>query len=261
MPDALPADAPFGRAPIQPEAEPDLFPVGRPVTPRPLVGERPRRDIRYIAIEGVIGAGKTSLAGLLATRLGAARVVMEEFEENPFLARFYAEPERYAFPTQMAFLMSRYRQQQVLHNFDLFQEYLITDYIFDKDRIFAVLNLAADELKLYDVIATAIERTVPVPDLVIYLQSSTDRLMRNIHQRARTYEEQMSPEYLNALNESYNYFFFRYGKAPVLIVNATEIDFVHNPAHFTDLVEQILRPHSGGVAYYNPPSAADLKVG
>jgi deoxyadenosine/deoxycytidine kinase len=192
-------------------------------------------EIHYIAIEGVIGAGKTSLARMLSERLGA-RFVLEKFEENPFLPRFYDDPEHYAFQTQIFFLLSRYKQQQELFQADLFHAHIVSDYIFEKDKIFAYLTLRDDELKLYENLLTAIERTIPPPDLVIYLQSSVDRLMENIRIRGREMEKNMSEEYIKELNEAYNYFFFRYKSTPLLIVKATDIDFVNNPDYFEDFL-------------------------
>lgn len=212
-------------------------------------------DIRYIAIEGVIGAGKTTLARMITERL-QAKLVLEQFEENPFLEKFYEDAEHYAFQTQIFFLLSRYKQQQELFQGDLFYNYLVSDYIFDKDKIFAYLTLQDDELKLYETLVTTIEKNIPVPDLVVYLQSSTDRLMSNIKQRARSFEENMSGDYIKDLNEAYNYFFFRYKTAPLLIINATEIDFVKNPEEFEDLLEQILRKDKAPVEYYNPKGRA-----
>jgi deoxyguanosine kinase len=208
-------------------------------------------DIRYIAIEGVIGAGKTTLAKMLTERL-QAKLVLEKFEENPFLEKFYEDADHYAFQTQIFFLLSRYKQQQDLFQGDLFYNYLVSDYIFDKDKIFAYLTLQDDELKLYETLVTTIEKNIPTPDLVVYLQSSTERLMANIKHRARSFEENMSDEYIKDLNEAYNYFFFRYKSAPLLIINSTEIDFVKNPEDFEDLLEQILRKDKAPVEYYNP---------
>ncbi len=208
-------------------------------------------EIRYIAIEGVIGAGKTSLARMLSERL-SARLVLERFEENPFLPKFYEDPEHFAFQTQIFFLLSRYRQQQELFQADLFHAHVISDYIFEKDKIFAYLTLQDEELKLYESMLSAIERNIPQPDLVIYLQSSTERLMANITKRAREMERNMSEEYIKELNEAYNYFFFRYKATPLLIVKATDIDFVNNASDFEDLLDQILRPNKAPVEYYNP---------
>ena len=208
-------------------------------------------ELRYIAVEGVIGAGKTSLAAMLGETLGA-KVVLEKFEENPFLKDFYRDPERYAFQTQIFFLLTRYKQQQELFQADLFHRFLITDYIFEKDKIFAYLNLQDEELKLYETLVASIERNIPAPDLVVYLQSNVDRLMRNIRSRARSYEASISETYIRDLNEAYNYFFFRYKTTPLLIVNATGIDFVNNGDQYEDLVRQILRPGRTAVEYYNP---------
>ncbi len=208
-------------------------------------------DIRHIAIEGVIGAGKTTLARMLGDHL-SAQVVLERFEENPFLAKFYDEPERYAFQTQIFFLLSRYKQQQDLVQADLFHRFLVTDYIFEKDKIFAYLNLADDELKLYENVLSSIEHSVPVPDLVVYIQSNVERLMANIKKRGRAIEKNMSESYIRDLNEAYNYFFFRYKTAPLLIVNASEIDFVGNRNHFDDLLAEMFRPNKAPVEYYNP---------
>jgi deoxyadenosine/deoxycytidine kinase len=188
---------------------------------------------------------------MLSERLGA-RLVLERFEENPFLPKFYEDPEHYAFQTQIFFLLSRYKQQQNLFQADLFHDFLISDYIFEKDKIFAYLTLADEELKLYEALLTAIERNVPTPDLVVYLQCSVDRLMSNIRSRARKMEENISEDYIRDLNEAYNYFFFRYKATPLLIVKATDIDFVNNKDDFEDLLEQILRPNKAPVEYYNP---------
>jgi deoxyguanosine kinase len=210
-----------------------------------------RTEIRHIAVEGVIGAGKTSLCTMLGDALGA-QVVLERFEENPFLKDFYRDPERYAFQTQIFFLLTRYKQQQELFQADLFHRFLITDYIFEKDKIFAYLNLEDEELKLYETLVSSIQHNIPTPDLVVYLQSSVPRLMENIRRRGRTYEHDMSEEYIRDLNEAYNYFFFRYKASPLLIVNSTEIDFVNVASDFEDLVREIFRTNRAAVEYYNP---------
>ena len=210
-------------------------------------------DVRYIAVEGVIGAGKTTLARMVSERLNA-RLVVEQFEENPFLERFYADPDHYAFQTQIFFLLSRYRQQQDLFQADLFQNALVTDYLFEKDKIFAYLNLQDDELRLYESLVSSIEKNIPTPDLVVYLQSSVERLMSNIKLRGRKYEENMSEDYIKDLNEAYNYYFFRYKNAPLLIVNSVELDFVNNKTDFEELFDEILRPTRAPVEYYNPHS-------
>lgn len=192
----------------------------------------------FIAIEGVIGAGKTSLAKLIAERRNA-RIVLEEFEENPFLPRFYEDRERYAFQTQLAFLASRFKQQQNMMSKDLFHELTVSDYIFEKDRIFARLNLDQDELALYDSIYNIMTGIAPQPDLIIFIQSSVDRLMENIDRRGREYEQHITPEYLKELNDAYNHFFYHYNRSSLITINATEIDFVNNPDHLTYIEQQI----------------------
>lgn len=208
-------------------------------------------SIKYIAIEGVIGAGKSSLANLLASKLGA-NLVLEEFELNPFLEKFYDDRKRYAFQTQMFFLINRFKQQQQIMQPNLFLNYIVSDYIFDKDRIFAYLNLSGEELKLYETIFPLLERDIPKPDLVIFLQSSTDRLLQNIKKRDRKIEKSLSISYLDELSNAYNSFFFKYNKTPLLIVNTSEFDFVNNQDHFDELYNQIFRADRGFIEYFNP---------
>jgi deoxyguanosine kinase len=227
--------------------------TGQPVTVQgPLASLIEQSDLRHIAIEGVIGAGKTTLATMLADTL-SAKIVQEKFEENPFLKDFYRDPERYAFQTQIFFLLTRYKQQRELFQADLFHRFLVTDYIFEKDKIFAYLNLQDEELKLYETLVSSIEHSIPTPDLVVYLQASVPRLMSNIKRRGRSYESDMSEQYIRDLNEAYNYFFFRYKSTPLLIVNSSEIDFVNNREEYEDLVREIFRPNRAAVEYYNPP--------
>ena len=152
------------------------------------------RNLYYIAIEGPIGVGKTSLAQLLSKELGA-RLVLEDFEDNPFLPDFYNDPERFGFQTQLFFLLQRYRQQQDLRQVDMFQKLLITDYMFVKDRLFASLNLGDKEMQLYDTVASLLERNIIRPDIVIYLQADTDVLMKNIEKRGRNMEKNVTWEY------------------------------------------------------------------
>ncbi len=205
---------------------------------------------RYIAIEGVIGVGKTSLTHLLAERLNG-REVLENPEENPFLEDFYRDPAAYAFQTQIFFLLSRYKQQKEFPQQDLFHPTTIADYLFAKDKIFAHINLSENELVLYDHIIELMEPGIPKPDLVIYLQSSTDRLMKNIKIRGRDYEKPMTEEYIRTLNEAYNHFFFNYHETPLLVVNSSRIDFVNKEKDLENLIDVITRPISG-ISYYNP---------
>ncbi|MCB0746468.1 MAG: deoxynucleoside kinase, partial [Ignavibacteriae bacterium] len=177
---------------------------------------------KYIAIEGVIGAGKTSLAKKLAEKL-SARLVEEEFEENPFLEKFYDDRKRYAFQTQMFFLINRFKQQEQFRQDDLFTKYVVSDYIFDKDQIFAFLNLSGEELKLYESIFPLLKRDLRQFDLVIFLQASVDRLIYNIKKRGRAVEKNLTRTYIRDLSEAYNNFFFKYSSTPLLIVNTTDI--------------------------------------
>ncbi len=209
------------------------------------------KKIKYIAIEGVIGVGKTSLAKRLAERLNA-KLILEDFEDNPFLERFYENPARYAFHTQIFFLLSRYKQLVELSQEDLFHNYIISDYIFEKDKIFAYLNLQDDELKLYETIVQSVERKIRIPDLVIYLQSTVERLMTNIKHRDRDAEKKISEDYIKDLNEGYNYFFFRFKATKVMIVNVSDIDFVNNEQDFENLIAEILKADHSAIEYFNP---------
>ena len=204
----------------------------------------------YIAVEGTIGVGKTSLAKILGERL-EAKLILEEFEENPFLVDFYKDPERFAFQTQLFFLLSRYRQQQELQQTDLFTKALISDYMFVKDRLFAALNLNDKEMGLYNSVARILEKNVSSPDMVIFLQSDTDRLMLNIKKRGREYETSIDWKYIDALNQIYNEFFFRYDKSPLLIINTNDIDFVNNTDDLDEIIEFIRTPGEG-TRYFNP---------
>ena len=204
----------------------------------------------YIAVEGVIGAGKTSLARKVAERLEAP-LVLEQPEENPYLKDFYLEPKRFAFQVQLFFLLSRYRQLLNLPQRDLFHQYLIADYFFAKDKIFAHMNLEERDLVLYERVAHLMEREVPKPDLVIYLQSNTERLIQNIKKRNLAYEKPVSVEYITALNNAYNDYFFKYTESPLLVINTSEIDFVQNEDDLNDLLTQILNPPAG-MKYYVP---------
>ena len=204
----------------------------------------------HIAIEGAIGVGKTSLSKLIADKY-AARLVLEKFEDNPFLSKFYENRNNYAFQTQLWFLMERYKQQQGLEQMDLFSSYMISDYMFIKDRLFASLNLNDDEMKLYDTVAGALEKNILFPDLVIFLQSSTDKLMSNITKRGREYEQNIDWNYLDSLNALYNEFFFRYDKSPLLIINSENLDFVNNVDDLNLIFDFITKPEKG-TRYFNP---------
>ena len=205
---------------------------------------------RYIVVEGVIGVGKTSLAKLLSDRL-QAKLILEEVEENPFLKDFYQDRERFAFQTQMHFLFSRYQQQRTMRQMELFSERTVSDYLFQKDRIFANLTLSERELMLYERLVGWLELDVMKPDVVVYLQASPDMLMNRIARRGRTFERDMEREYIRQLNEAYNHFFFHFVEAPLLVVNTNAIDFVNNGEDFEDLLKRITS-HREGTVYYSP---------
>jgi deoxyguanosine kinase len=211
-----------------------------------------RLESSYIAVEGVIGVGKSSFAQMLAERLGA-RLINEEVFENPFLADFYKDRKRHALSCQLYFLISRFQQQQQLMVRDLFAQRIVADYLYAKDAIFASVNLSERELALYNKIAPALSRDVPTPDLVIYLQASTRVLLDRIRGRNHPFEKPIDAEYVELLNNAYDYFFFHYSETPLLVVKTDEIDFVHNPEHFDDLIDQISKPVAGK-KYYSPSS-------
>ncbi len=208
------------------------------------------RPSRYIVTEGPLGVGKTSLTTLLAEELGA-RLVLERAEDNPFLSDFYRDSSRFRFQTQMFFLLNRWSQQEEMVQPDLFTRITISDYLFAKDRIFAYLNLSDHELSLYEQIYRMLEPKIVRPDLVIFLQADTDTLLRRIKQRGRPFEKDMSLDYLAAVNEAYNQFFFRYSETPLLVINTSDIDFVNRREDLDDLLKQILGMKHG-TQYYVP---------
>ncbi|NIP44718.1 MAG: deoxynucleoside kinase [candidate division Zixibacteria bacterium] len=214
------------------------------------------KSVNYIAVEGPIGVGKTSLAKRLAERMDA-HLIMEEATENPFLADFYRNKKKYAFQTQIFFLLARYQQLAKLNTLDLFHSMIISDYTFEKDQLFAKVNLEERELILYDKIAASLSKDVPKPDLVIFLQAATETLYQRIKQRGVPFERNIDIYYLDELNEAYNYYFFEYDQTPLLVVKTDEIDFVNNADDFNDLVEQIQKPLSG-THYYVPPGSLEL---
>ncbi|MBI5493256.1 MAG: deoxynucleoside kinase [Deltaproteobacteria bacterium] len=208
---------------------------------------------RYIAIEGPIGVGKSSLAELLANELNG-RTLIEEVDANPFLPNFYADIKKFAFQTQLFFLLSRYQQQKEMFQQELFNSTVISDYFFAKDRIFAYLNLDENELSLYEQVYRLLDTRIPKPDLVIYLQASTEVLLERIGRRNKDYEKGVKEEYLEKLIDAYNRYFFYYNDTPLLVVNTTEIDFVNNPADLSNLVKEI-KTMRGGSQHYIPLSS------
>ena len=208
-------------------------------------------DFHYIAVEGPIGVGKTSFVEMLSAQLSANKI-MEDIN-NPFLEEFYRDVPGAAFQTQLFFLLTRYQQQQKLQQADLFQQTIVCDYMFQKDKIFAYLNLSDSELLIYEKLYTLLESTVARPDLVIYLQASQDVLLQRIKKRNMEYEKSISRDYLKELTQAYNYFFFHYKLSSLLVINTSDIDFVENPADMQDLVKMI-RTMGKGTKYYVPQS-------
>jgi deoxyguanosine kinase len=203
----------------------------------------------YIAVEGPIGVGKTSLVNLLSPKMNSIKVLEET--ENPFLKDFYLDREGSAFQTQLFFLLNRYRQQQELLQQDLFNRVTLCDYLFAKDKIFAYLNLNDSELLIYEKLYKMLEENVPQPDLVIYLQATVDVLMERIHKRKRHIEMSISEEYIGEVTKAFNYFFFHYTATPLLVINTSEIDFVEREEELDDLISEIEKMEKG-TKYYVP---------
>lgn len=214
------------------------------------------KSINYIAVEGPIGVGKTSLAKLLAEKLDA-HLILEEATENPFLADFYKNKKKYAFQAQIFFLLARYQQLAKMETHDLFHQKIVADYTFEKDQLFAKVNLSDREMILYDKIAESISTDLPKPDLVIFLQAATETLLKRIKNRGVPFEKNIDMYYLDELNEAYNYYFFEYDSTPLLVVKTDEVDFVNNRDDLEDLLEQIKKPLSG-THYYIPPGSLEL---
>ena len=205
---------------------------------------------RFIAVEGAIGAGKTSLVNLLEQQYGA-RVILEENDSNPFIAKFYEDQETYSFQTQIFFLLSRYNQYMELAQRDLFNSVVVIDYLFQRDKIFAQLNLEDHEYRLYEQIYNLISSKAPKPDLVIFLQASTEVLLERVSKRGREYESFMDPDYLDSVNKAFNNFFFYYSDTPILVINTNEIDFVEKKCDLEELINKV-NSHKIGREYYNP---------
>jgi deoxyguanosine kinase len=193
---------------------------------------------RYIVVEGPIGVGKTSLAQRLADHTGAD-IMLEKPQDNPFLERFYQDPQRHAMSTQLFFLFQRINEVRDQAQMDLFRTRTVADYLFDKDALFARLNLSDDEFKLYQQIYQSLSPKAPVPDLVIYLQASTDTLIERVRRRGRDYERMVTNDYLNRLGNSYGEFFHQYEEAPLMMVNSENLNFVDNDADFQLLLDRI----------------------
>ena len=208
------------------------------------------KKIYHIAVEGTIGVGKTSLARILAEEI-QGRLVLEEFEDNPFLKEFYQDRKRWAFQTQINFLISRYYQQLRLQQIDMFADKIVSDYMFAKDKLFAQTSLDDNEMILYKELANIFEKNITPPDLVIFLQSDVDRLMENIKSRGRDYEKDIDWEYLSQLHEIYNQYFLSYDKSNLLLINSNNIDFVNNKDDLKQILDVIRTPFSG-TKFFNP---------
>jgi deoxyguanosine kinase len=192
----------------------------------------------FLVVEGPIGVGKTSLVKRLGDHFGS-EVLLEGAEENPFLQRFYENPREAAFPAQLYFLFQRSRQMNELHQGDMFRQRLIADFMLEKDRLFAGINLDRDELKLYEQVADRLTLEAPPPDLVVYLQAPVDVLLARIQRRARAQERRMERDYLQRLCDAYTEFFYYYERSPLLIINAAAINPLENEADFRLLVNHI----------------------
>jgi deoxyguanosine kinase len=216
--------------------------------------KKPNTASRYIAIEGPMGVGKTALARRLSDSL-SADLILEELDQNPFLERFYRDGRSAALPTQMFFLFARARQIEQMRQSDLFSRVQISDYLFTRDRLFAELNLDPEELLLYEQIADKLAVEAPVPDLVIYLQTSVDATLQRLLRRNLPYDRFVERAYLERLTDAYSRFFHHYNDGPLLIVNASQIDPVNNDADYEQLFKQIERT-TGGRHFFNPAAAA-----
>ncbi|MBI4412668.1 MAG: deoxynucleoside kinase [Deltaproteobacteria bacterium] len=201
--------------------------------------------LRYLAVEGPIGVGKTSLARMLAEDF-KARLVLEEAETNPFLGQFYEDSRRHAFQAQVFFLLSRYRQQIELKQQDLFNQVTVCDYVFAKDQIFASLNLSDDEMDLYNNVYQLLDARLPKPDLVIFLQASADILMNRVKKRKSAFEKGLKGDYVEKVAQAYSQFFFKYSESPLLVVNTSGLDFVKNPKDYEILKKELYHMVKGG---------------
>ncbi|MCX6831671.1 MAG: deoxynucleoside kinase [candidate division Zixibacteria bacterium] len=200
--------------------------------------------LRYVAVDGPIGVGKTTFCRILADRIGG-HLVLEEADKNPFLKDFYHDRRRYALQTQFFFLLSRYAQQKELIEYDLFKKKIVADYTFEKDFLFAQSNLTEDELSLYKQVAELLKKNLPKPDLVVFLTASVEVLTARIKKRNITYERNFDAEYLTSVVEAYNHYFFHYNRTPLLVIKTDRLDFVENSTHLDEIFTQIAEMRQG----------------
>ena len=200
--------------------------------------------LRYVAVDGPIGVGKTTFCRILADRIGG-HLVLEEADKNPFLKDFYRDRKRYALQTQFFFLLSRYAQQKELIEYDLFKKKIVADYTFEKDFLFAQSNLPEDELSLYKQVAELLKKNLPKPDLVVFLTASVEVLTARIKKRNVTYERNFDAEYLTSVVEAYNHYFFHYNRTPLLVIKTDRLDFVENSTHLDEIFTQIAEMRQG----------------
>jgi deoxyguanosine kinase len=216
------------------------------------MGKKETLKHNYVAIEGPIGVGKSTLVNLLAERFDAVKIT--EDVDNPFLKDFYNDKPGSSFQTQIFFLLNRHQQQLELRQRDLFSDIVLSDYFFIKDKIFAHITLNDSELRVYKKLYDLLIEDIPMPDLVIYLQAETEVLIKRIKNRNRSLEKNMNKEYINEVNKAYNYFFFHYRMTPLLVIDTTKINFIRNEKMLSDLVSQINMVDKGTI-YYKPPGA------
>jgi deoxyadenosine/deoxycytidine kinase len=213
------------------------------------------RENGYIVVEGPLGVGKSSLSQLLAEKING-EAILEDTEENPFLAKFYKDPKRFAFQAQLFFTLRRFQKQEEINQIDLFKRIVVSDFLFDKDRIFARYNLDDKEFYLYEQLFNLLKLRTLKPDLVIFLQAKSDVLKERIEKRKRDYEKSINMKYLDRINQAFNDFFFHYNETPLLVINASEIDFVNVPSDLDNLISEISKMEKG-TKYYVPLKSKD----
>ncbi len=209
--------------------------------------------LHYLAVDGPIGVGKTTLVNMLNRRFHGTKIL--EDVDNPFLTDFYNDREGSAFQTELYFLLSRFKQQQDVFQRDLFQQFLVSDYTFPKNRIFAYLNLSDDELMLFDKLFALLEPQVPVPDLVLYLTADLETCLGRIAKRNRSFERRISRDYLSELIDAYNHYYHYYDRSPLLVVDTRNLNVVDREQDFEELVDQLKKPIKG-TQYYVPAGSA-----